>query len=173
MSDRTKTCGGKDGCGQELPLSSFYDHKGGKYGKGTLCKECNVEKQRRYRKDNPEKNKEYCKAYKQARPGENYARVKEWRKANPEKRSAQNKRHYERHPELYVAKVARRKAAKLHRTPSWSDLASIDYFYSRRPEGYHVDHIIPLQGKNVSGLHVLSNLQYLPARENRSKNNQF
>lgn len=65
------------------------------------------------------------------------------------------------------------KTAKLKRTPAWADLKAIQHFYEACPAGYHVDHIIPLQGKLVSGLHVLENLQYLPASDNCSKNNTF
>jgi hypothetical protein len=71
------------------------------------------------------------------------------------------------------AKSNMEKAAKLQRIPAWADLDAIREFYLNRPEGYHVDHIIPLRGKTVSGLHVLENLQYLPAKENMSKGNKF
>lgn len=59
------------------------------------------------------------------------------------------------------------------RTPEWSELDLIADFYSRCPDGYHVDHIIPLRGKLASGLHVLSNLQYLTALDNRVKSNKY
>ena len=67
----------------------------------------------------------------------------------------------------------KRRSAKMERTPVWADLEAIKTFYKNCPEGYHVDHIIPLQGDLVSGFHVLSNLQYLMASENLSKSNSY
>lgn len=73
-------------------------------------------------------------------------------------------------------KTAKYRASKLHRTPVWlskEELDQIAIFYANCPEGYEVDHILPLQGKLVSGLHVLSNLQYLTKADNAIKNNSF
>jgi hypothetical protein len=66
----------------------------------------------------------------------------------------------------------RREAGKKKRTPSWADLKTISDFYRNCPEGYEVDHIVPLQGKEVSGLHVLNNLQYLKPSDNKRKSNK-
>jgi 5-methylcytosine-specific restriction endonuclease McrA len=79
--------------------------------------------------------------------------------------------------------TAKRHSAKLKRTPPWLTeyhLSQIKRFYQEAKElesstgiKHHVDHIVPLQGKNVSGLHVPWNLQILTAVENCSKNNSF
>ncbi len=71
------------------------------------------------------------------------------------------------------AAQAKRKCAKLNATPAWADLEKIKHIYKGCPEGYHVDHIVPLRGRDVCGLHIPINLQYLTAAENLSKGNKF
>lgn len=72
-----------------------------------------------------------------------------------------------------AGRQANYRASKLQRTPQWANLDKIKEIYNNCPEGYHVDHIIPLQVEFISGLHVENNLQYLTARENCSKGNKF
>lgn len=80
--------------------------------------------------------------------------------------------HYINNKTDYLARNANRRALKLKATPSWANLDIIKLVYEYA-EGDHVDHIIPLQGELVCGLHVESNLQYLTALENKQKSNKF
>ncbi|MGF6443621.1 hypothetical protein [Paraburkholderia youngii] len=50
---------------------------------------------------------------------------------------------------------------------------AIERFYAECPEGCHVDHVIPLRGEAVSGLHSMANLQYLPDSVNKWKGSKF
>lgn len=72
----------------------------------------------------------------------------------------------------YIARNAKRRAAKLQATPQWADLEKIKDIYKNCPEGYHVDHIYPLTSNWVCGLHVPENLQYLTAEDNLRKGNR-
>lgn len=92
----------------------------------------------------------------------------------------QYSRYIDSHKASYIKNAGKIKERSIHyklnrskRIPVWSETSEIAKFYNDCPKGYHVDHVIPLQGKLVSGLHVISNLQYLPAKDNISKGNKF
>ena len=119
----------------------------------------------------------YWKAYEAANKEKIAARKKQWRIDNKAARSAYYKAYAET-PEGKAGNAARegkRRAAKMNRTMSWTETKDIAelYAFCQKLDDHHVDHIIPLQGKLVSGLHVYDNLQIIPAAENHSKNNKF
>lgn len=118
-----------------------------------------------------ESNRDYCRAQvkksEQKSLEKKNARIRAWAKNNPHKKNA---------------KEARRRAAVIFRTPHW--LSSDDKWLMEEAYAlaalrttlfgfvWHVDHIVPLQGKNVSGLHVPNNLQVIPGRDNLHKTNR-
>jgi hypothetical protein len=126
------------------------------------------------------------------------ARAKAWAEANPERRkkihdknreihreahNAYNRTWFAEHSEKRAAYQAKRKATILQRTPRWlteDDFWMIEQAYDLaklRTEMFgfewHVDHVIPLQGKKVSGLHAPVNLSVIPGAENCRKNVKF
>lgn len=103
-----------------------------------------------------------------------------WRIRNPDKARNISNNWKKNNPAKHSAINARRKAAKLYRTVTWADNTLIKTFYEEanrltKETGilHTVDHIIPLQGKLVSGLHVHNNLQILTGVENSAKGNSF
>ena len=136
------------------------------------CKTCANKASLAYYKEryaNDEAFREAQKAASSACKKERYANDPEFREAL----KAASLAWARENPGKANAFTAKYRAKKLQATPAWSDLASIQEFYELCPPNHHVDHVVPLQGELVSGLHVISNLQYLTATENLSKSNTF
>ena len=135
------------------------------------------EKRSEYRKQYRLDNKEKIAAYRKQWRLDNKEKAKEYDRQyhldNQEKIAKKNKQWKIDNPENCRATAAKRRASKLQRTVGWSDYLVIQMIYQDCPEGMEVDHIIPLQGKNVSGLHVAWNLQYLTPKENQEKGNKY
>lgn len=107
-------------------------------------------------------------------------RTKRWVKANPARAKALAKAARQRRPEREVEKVQRRNAAKLRAIPPWANFAAIARHYENARyltevtgHKHHVDHIIPLRGKTVCGLHVENNLRAIPHFLNTRKGNRL
>lgn len=119
-------------------------------------------------------------------------RASEWAKANKERRleivkksraSSDVWKKYSNKWKSINGETAKTRAARLQRTPEWlteEDWLNIRGVYAMRARvesclgaKYHVDHIVPLRGENVSGLHVPWNLRVLPAKANISKSNKM
>lgn len=154
-------------CGDEKPLEEFPTNTASPDGLRGDCKLCRKEKKQAYYKKNRKQVKLKAKKYRE----KNKEKINAY--YNSEKTKQRIKNYYQENKADFLARKAKRRAAKLERTPAWADLEKIKEIYKKRPSGYHVDHIVPLQGENVSGLHVPWNLQYLPAEENLRKSNKF
>jgi hypothetical protein len=146
-----------------------YDKK---YAEKNPCRVAEIKA--RWRDRHPEAGKEEylrsrdrriakAKADYLADPASAKARIYAWVKRD---RVARPEVHRER-SRLYQKRVRRA-------TPKWVDREAIKMIYLQaRKEEKHVDHIIPLNGKNVSGLHVAENLQLLSPAENVRKGNRY
>ena len=155
-------------------------HVGWRYRCGS-CIECAKIMGAERRRENPELIKEIRQRWWAKNPERAKKLAREsflrCRAKNPERmlesRRRWDKANINRIRPMMAARNAARYAAKIKATPIWANRNEIRRFYENRPNGFHVDHIIPLKGKTVCGLHILENLQYLPALENCKKGNQL
>lgn len=146
-----KTC---SKCQNLLEKSNFRCHKNTKDGLDCWCKNCHKE----YRAKNKEKIDKIHAKYRLKNRDKIRERNAKWQKNNSN---------------IYNYLHANIRAKKRKAIPKWANLKEIKEFYKNCPKGYHVDHIIPLNGKIISGFHVIDNLQYLPAMENIRKGNRY
>lgn len=147
----------------------------------------NKEKCLQYQKEYYALNKNYYKQYRDEYFRNNPEKFKKYNKDyyinNKEKCLQYSKNYRLKNPEKVKEIRSFRRASKLQRTPGWltnEDRKHIKWLYAfaahlTKLKGvpYHVDHIIPLLGKNVSGLHIPSNLRVIPGIENIKKSNNF
>jgi 5-methylcytosine-specific restriction endonuclease McrA len=149
-------------CGELKSFEFFPKKKENKDGYHSHCKQCRAAYDKsRYSS--------------QGRSEAYYADLEDQRKLRRE--------YYSKNKQGYYSRKAKRRAELLNRTPKWlseHDKLHIDCIYSvcsmLNKEGtgpYEVDHIVPLQGENVSGLHVPWNLRIITRTENRSKGNKY
>lgn len=151
-------------CGKKYAAIRYQNTREDRIKEAKVWQAANFERHRRVSLEYYHNNKQAVKEYRQ----KNKIVIAEKRKIARDKigRTPEVKR-------LSRMYAAKRRASKRQATPLWADAEKIKMIYLNCPEGYHVDHIIPLSGKNVSGLHIETNLQYLIAEENQQKYNKF
>lgn len=157
------------------------------YGKGFCAKHyriqykrpaASVEKKKKrlaeWRKENTQHVKEYAKSYRQANKEQYRILRRDYYVKNIEKEKAHNKKWHLINREVAVEKSNRYRARKLKAMPNWINPEELRSFYTEASkQKLHVDHIVPLKGENVCGLHVPWNLQAISAKENLEKKNKL
>lgn len=135
-------------------------------------------------KNNRQRALDYQKEYFKNNTQKVNERVKLWVLANPEKMKAAIKARFDKDPQKFIDRAAhyaaKYRAAKLQATPPWADLEKIKSIYIESSQKtritgqqYSVDHVVPLRGKTVCGLHVHYNLRIILLVENQQKFNNL
>lgn len=163
-------------CATEKDLDCFYRQSASHDGRQAYCKQCNTQYIRKMRSDNPEPHRAAVKKW----IGENTQKHSQycaaWAAKNKEKVLESGRKSARKYPHKVVEKVIRRRRARGKATPAWANrffIAEIYHLARLRTKAtgvsHHVDHIVPLRGKLVCGLHVENNLRVIPGKENLSK----
>jgi hypothetical protein len=151
----------------------------------SACKLVVLPKRNRTGKCIPCYRADYCRANRDKYPRKNYAdpyaksearkaKAKQRYEKNKENVLEQSKQYYKLHRAKYLTKSrSRRNHMEKYATPTWINFDQLNDIYLKCPDGWHVDHIIPIKNRNVCGLNVPWNLQYLRASDNLSKRNKF
>ena len=102
------------------------------------------------------------------------AAAKAWRVANRVRYLAQLKEWREQNHAYINEYASRRRGAVGMQTPGWANVVLMREIYAcAKVIGWHVDHVVPLKGRLVSGLHTPLNLRIVPPAANRAKSNRF
>lgn len=142
-----------------------------------------------------EKRLQEIKEWQQSNKETVNAATRRWRIQNPTSADATRRKYYTTNKEIYLTRTkhwrsnnksklriynTRRREQLVLATVKWANMQAIDKIYKQAVlmteqtgTQHHVDHIIPLNGKEVCGLHVEYNLQILTASENYNKNRKF
>jgi len=149
-------------CNISKSLDNFSKDSDKKDGLRRICKICDGNKSKLYRQVNDAKVKAAYKIFYNKNKKKQRLRCK-----------LKSRIYYKKNKKYFKAKSAKRRSKLLDRVVPCSNIMNIKQIYVNCPKGYEVDHIIPLQNKNISGLHVSWNLQYLTKLKNLSKANKF
>ena len=129
---------------------------------------------------NKDKVAAYARTHFDRNREEKLTKLLAWRDADPARAKALTKAWFAINRHKYTAYHANRRANAALATPPWVDWKAIDkvYYLAKkltRKTGieHQVDHIVPLNGETVCGLHVHYNLQVLTKAENIAKSNKF
>ena len=141
-----------------------------------------VSQTQEWHKNNPDKIREHKLSWVEKNRDKKALEDKLWAERNRERSNQHKQRWNKLNAGRKLALDKKYKTSKIQRTPAWLDKvdqAEIEFTYiwcsALRSCGldFHVDHVVPLQGENVSGLHVPWNLQVIPAVENIRKRNRW